>query len=267
MVQSSVTYEQLLKQLDVQAPHVVILGAGASRATCLTGDKNRKILPLIQDFIESIGLRKILEQHGINEDIEDFERFFSRINYDSNFSALVSELEAHIQEYFLSLQLPDHPTIYDHLVLSLREKDMIATFNWDPLLVQAIERNRHITDPPGLLFLHGNVGVGFCLKDCIKGEVDGLCPECYEPYEAMRLFFPIEAKNYKEDPFIKREWDGVELSVNNGFMLTIFGYSAPKADAEAVKLLKNAWTSHKSREFVQTEIIDGFAKSIILLTI
>ena len=62
-VQSSVTYEQLLKQLDVQAPHVVILGAGASRATCLMGDKHRKILPLIQDFIESIGLKKILEQN------------------------------------------------------------------------------------------------------------------------------------------------------------------------------------------------------------
>lgn len=256
MAQSSVTYEQLLTKLDIQAPHVVILGAGASRAACLAGDKNGKVLPLMQDFIESIGLEKILKQHGINENIEDFERFYSKINKDSNFTSLISELEDHIKDYFLSLELPDNPTIYDHLVLSLREKDMIATFNWDPLLIQAIERNRHIANPPGLLFLHGNVGVGFCLNDCIKGVVDGLCPECYEPYQPMKLFFPIEEKDYSKDPFIAREWEGVKLSVNQGFMLTIFGYSAPKADTEAVTLLRTAWTEHKSREFVQTEIID-----------
>jgi hypothetical protein len=33
------------------------------------------------------------------------------------------------------LELPDHPTVYDHLLLSLRKKDAIFTFNWDPFLL------------------------------------------------------------------------------------------------------------------------------------
>ena len=44
------------------------------------------------------------------------------------------EIETRVDEYFADLELPGHPTIYDRLVLSLREKDLIATFNWDPFL-------------------------------------------------------------------------------------------------------------------------------------
>jgi hypothetical protein len=35
------------------------------------------------------------------------------------------------------MEIPDHVTLYDELLLTLRSKDLIATFNWDPLLLQA----------------------------------------------------------------------------------------------------------------------------------
>jgi hypothetical protein len=54
-------------------------------------------------------------------------------------------------------KLPNEPTIYDHLVLSLRPKDLIATFNWDPFLYQAFVRNGHVGDMPYLAFLHGTM--------------------------------------------------------------------------------------------------------------
>lgn len=61
-----------------------------------------------------------------------------------------------------SYELPDSPTIYDFLVLSLTEKDLIVTFNWDPLLVQAICRvQRYTSNIPQVAFLHGNVAVVF----------------------------------------------------------------------------------------------------------
>jgi cyclic nucleotide-binding protein len=35
----------------------------------------------------------------------------------------------------LLVRHPELLTLYDHLVLSLRPKDVIATFNWDPFLI------------------------------------------------------------------------------------------------------------------------------------
>ncbi|MHA1748548.1 MAG: hypothetical protein ACTSXN_02865 [Promethearchaeota archaeon] len=43
--------------------------------------------------------------------------------------------------------MTESPTIYDYLILSLRKKDVIATFNWDPLLVQAAWKNRNFDLP------------------------------------------------------------------------------------------------------------------------
>lgn len=38
-------------------------------------------------------------------------------------------LENKIIDYFTNLKLPETPTFYDHLILCLRKKDVIATFN------------------------------------------------------------------------------------------------------------------------------------------
>jgi len=46
-------------------------------------------------------------------------------------------------------------------LLSLRKKDAVCTFNWDPFLYDAWIRNRHL-DLPEIFFLHGNVRCGHC---------------------------------------------------------------------------------------------------------
>jgi hypothetical protein len=72
-------------------------------------------------------------------------------------------------------------TLYDHLVLSLRKKNYIATFNWDPLLLRAHRPNRQFTLPK-VLSLHGNVDVGYCANDRTAGLVRTLCSKCHQPF-------------------------------------------------------------------------------------
>jgi hypothetical protein len=59
----------------------------------------------------------------------------SELTVDPGKTTILERLERAVFDYFSSLQLPDEPTLYDHLVLSLRPKDVIATFNWDPFLI------------------------------------------------------------------------------------------------------------------------------------
>lgn len=39
-------------------------------------------------------------------------------------------------------------------------------------------------------------------------------------------------------------------------MVTIFGYSAPKSDVEAIAMLKKAWGAVEDRKFEEIEIVD-----------
>lgn len=52
-------------------PHVVILGSGASRAACLNGDKNGRILPTFENLTDVVGLKPILEKHSIEQKHKD----------------------------------------------------------------------------------------------------------------------------------------------------------------------------------------------------
>ncbi len=58
--------EELVKDTRMGKPHVLILGAGASRAAFPKGDRNGKSLPLMDDFVETVGLNSILEEQGIS---------------------------------------------------------------------------------------------------------------------------------------------------------------------------------------------------------
>ena len=62
----------------------------------------------------------------------NFEDVYSSICRLPEFTDLTSKTESRVAEYFASLELPNPATIYDYLVLCLRPKDVIATFNWDP---------------------------------------------------------------------------------------------------------------------------------------
>jgi len=194
-----------LKKIIVHRPHVVILGAGTSRAAFPQGDKNGVKLPLMCDFVEILGLNRILEKFGIDYTSRNFEEVYSDLYEQPEYKEARDEIEDHIRNYFAGMELPDPPTLYDHLVLSLREKDLIATFNWDPFLFQACARNYKFAKPPRLIFLHGNVAIGYCATHRIKGPITGGCIECGRPFIASQLLYPIKQKDYASDPFISSE--------------------------------------------------------------
>lgn len=117
-------------------------------------------------------------------------------------------------------------------------------------------RNPNLDGPPNLLFLHGNVRAGYCHKDGVHGVKGRACSTCRDPMVASELLYPIANKDYAADPMIAKAWKMLRRSLKDAFMVTVFGYSAPKSDAEAVRSLQNAWGTWQDRELEQIEIID-----------
>lgn len=176
---------------------------------------------------------------------------------------LCSQIEARVHDYFAEMRLPARPTVYDHLLLALREKDVVATFNWDPLLVHAFLRNRDSGVPlPQIRYLHGNVAVTQCPEHGAIGfrHPDRMifyrCPICREQLKPSKLLFPVENKNYTDDPFITQEWDAVERAVHSACSFTIFGYGGPRTDVEARRLLRKAWRTNSLDQFNHLEVIE-----------
>lgn len=250
--------EDEARQVAMERPHVFILGAGASLAALPNGDRTGRRLPLMDNLITQLGLGDLISQSGIGFDGNNFETMYSKLFEDDTQVALREQIESLVYDYFSSLQLPDHPTIYDHLLLSLREKDVVATFNWDPLLLQAYRRNgmKGGFRLPKLLFLHGNVAVGHCAKDHVVGAVGTACSRCGQSFSPTRLLYPIAQKDYQSGKYIASQMGELQTHLKSAFMVTIFGYGAPQSDVEAVRLLKNAWGNVNDRDMEQIEIID-----------
>ena len=247
-MQDDYTIENEIADTSMNRPHIFLLGAGASKAAFPTGDKNGEPLPLMRELASIPQL-----SHLIEEEVEDFESYFSDIstNHPTKAKAIADELYI----YFLKFELPDEPTLYDHLILSLRKKDVIATFNWDPLLHQAYQRCSQLTDKlPYLIFLHGNVAIGYCPTCNLKGTRYQKCRHCEKRLIPTKLLYPVKQKNYQDD-FAKKEWDALQKYLQVGYILTIFGYSAPTTDVEAIALLKNGWGDKNLRDLEQIELI------------
>jgi hypothetical protein len=242
--------------LKMKRPHVVLLGAGASRAAFPEGDKKGLKLPLMCDFVEVVGLSDELEKYGVPHAGRNFEEVVSDLYYQSQYQECLARVEEKIHDYFTQMVIPEPPTIYDHLILSLQPKDVVATFNWDPFLFQACARSAYIAKPPRIMFLHGNVTIGFCEKDRTKGPVIGKCFKCGNVNAPSKLLYPIKQKNYTSSPFIEAEWQGLQSALSHAYVFTIFGYGAPTSDVEAVKLLKQGWGRRERRELEQVEVID-----------
>lgn len=239
-------------------PHVVILGAGASLAALPEGDAQGRKLPLLWNLAHVIGIADEVKRQGLSEFVDDFERLYSFIFGKPEYAELTMLAERRVNSYFGALELPSHPTTYDYLVLGLRPKDLIATFNWDPFLIQAYRRNHAAANGrlPIICFLHGNVLAGACVEHRIKGIPGVPCKTCGKPMEASKLLFPVERKNYNDDEFIKTEWETTQHYANLAYIFTAFGYSAPKTDVEARWLLRKAWTTSQIRSQAEFEIID-----------
>ena len=237
-------------------PHIVILGAGASKAAFPNGDRNGRALPLIDDLTDVLGKpwRDLVQASRPPEG--GFEAQFSWIRRNRRFSWELNSIEKLITEYFEALELPDTATIYDYLVLGLRPKDTIATFNWDPLLLLAHKRNRNVAKLPDVRFLHGCVGYFTCSKHDVLGLAHESCPECHNVLLPGKLFFPDDQKDYALDSVIHRDWKSVSARLKKAFHLTIFGYSGPETDYNARQLLLEGWEQTPMREVSHVEIID-----------
>lgn len=241
--------------------HVVILGAGASIASTIYNPESRGFkLPSMKDLPSVVGLNDLLTHFSkdlICED--DFEATYSNIAENVPNSPFLKEMNDRIYSYFKGLKLPNIPTIYDYLVMSLRNKDVIATFNWDPFLYQAWIRNYNHGSSPLLLFLHGNVAVGYNEQTNRIGWSDWTSPRTGDYYSPTQLLYPVKHKNYTSDIYIQKQWTELkrrlspEYNTNN---ITIFGYSAPVSDVEALAMMKDAWDNLRQRNLEQFEFID-----------
>lgn len=253
-----------LPALDVSenknnSPHVVILGAGASFAAFPNGDKNGRKLPLMYNLVEVLGIGYIFVKHGVKYDGENFEAVYDQLSKSCKHKELVQEIEAAVEEYFRGMELPDEPTIYDYLILSHRSKDIIATFNWDPFLAQAYQRNMGVIgfeNMPRIVFLHGNVSIGACISCKNKGWVYNRCDSCGKQFTPSRLLYPVSDKNYSANPLLFGEWSELQHHLEHAYFVTVFGYSAPVTDAAARKLLLDVWKMNQVKDFALIEIID-----------
>ncbi len=238
-------------------PHLVLVGAGASRAAFPDGDADGRRLPLMSDIVDLLRLGSSFDDFGISWQGKNFEDLYTQIAEEPSYSQLKAKIEKEVESYFSSLVLPPEPTIYDFLVLSLRGDDVIATFNWDPFLIRAWRRNyRKVPSLPKLLFLHGNVLSAFCVEDDIKGVRGARCSECKKLFTPTRLLYPIANKDYTLDPGIASMWDDIKIAMEDALFVTIFGYGAPASDKAAIDILSSVWGTPDQRCMDQIEIID-----------
>ncbi len=209
------------------------------------------------DLVELAGLKGLLQEAGVSyAPGENFEIIYERISADPDKSNLARTVEAQIRDYFSAIVIPDRATLYDKLLLSLREKDYIGSFNWDPLLAQAYKRNRHLRELPHILFLHGNVDAGACVEHRQRGFLEHSCPQCRRPLDPVPLLYPIGVKNYESNPFIRNEWAELRAAIEDAYILTIYGYAAPASDMAAKEIMLAAWKANQSLELAEIDIVD-----------
>lgn len=238
-------------------PHLVILGAGASIEAIVDGDKNGRHISAMNNFLKELKLEDILSECSLSTQSNNLEDIYSELNERPEYENQKNKLEFKISTMFKKYQLPDKMTVYDYLVISLRNKDLIASFNWDPLLIQAYERMSKITtNLPELVFLHGNVLAGYCVQCKAFGRIENNCPLCNKPFSQSKLLYPIKNKDYEKDPFISEQWLRVKKAIGKASIVTFFGYSAPKTDQAAISLLKNKYNEGPIHRFDLVEIID-----------
>lgn len=238
------------------SPHVVLLGAGASLAAFPNGDANGRKLPLMNNLIELLGLSEIFKKANISYQKNDFEAIYDDLVSEQKHQSLANEVENTIYDYFYEMTIPDTPTIYDYLILSLREKDIIASFNWDPLLLQTYRKHIKLKRLPQLAFLHGNTGTGVHYKCKSYGYVNTLCEKCRTRFDPWKLLYPVKHKDYSADSLIKEQWNKLRYKLGQAYIFTIFGYSAPVTDIDARNLLLKEWKSNPTLPLAEMEIID-----------
>lgn len=249
----------MFKNTFINRPHVVILGAGATRASFPNGDKNCKVSPLMNDMVKVLNLDPLLSKIGLKTESSNIEDIYSElIDRGEECTEIRIELEEKIKDYFISMEIPDHITNYDLLLISLTKKDCVASFNWDPLIIQAYNRVSRITDNlPEIIFLHGNVFAGVCGKCKKFGPIINSCPKCNKNFISVPLLYPVKHKDYNQSIFIRHSWNKFKDFLSRAAIVTIYGYGAPASDIEASKILTESFSKYEvSHKLDLIEIIE-----------
>ena len=95
----------------IPRPHVLILGAGASKAAELHGDSLDLKLPVINELPDAIELATLVGSTEVEEAKSDFESYFSRIASKSEYSTISKDIEERIYAYFASIPISGSCTI------------------------------------------------------------------------------------------------------------------------------------------------------------
>jgi hypothetical protein len=152
------TAQQLIDAPRDMRPHVVLLGAGASHAAFPSGDATGRRIPLMDDLVDTLGLQRMINEIGSEIGKQkNFECIYSKIVGELKYTAITEQIERHVHEYFSEMLLSNEAMLYDRLLISLRPTDALITFNWDPFLFDAYERNRNAVPLPGVFF---------CMETC-----------------------------------------------------------------------------------------------------
>jgi hypothetical protein len=123
------TTEDEMADISMGRPHVVLLGAGASRAALPDGDRNGVPVPLLRDVARDLELFALFAEDLRELAGSDFESAYSQLVERHNQAEVMATINRLVSEYFSRLELPDEPNLYDVLQLCLRRKDAIFTFN------------------------------------------------------------------------------------------------------------------------------------------
>lgn len=90
----------------------------------------------MNDLPKIIAMGDLLKQIPADLYSDNFEALYSNLYKDDPKNPVLKEMNERVYDFFSSLSLPDKPTIYDYLVMGLRFKDLIVTFNWDPFYIK-----------------------------------------------------------------------------------------------------------------------------------
>ena len=109
-----------------------------------------------------------------------------------------------------------------------------------------------------MVFLHGNIGVGYCENDNDYGLVENRCRKCNSQYKQSKLLFPIKKKDYNSTQQLHEQWEIAESYIKDAGYITIFGYGLPDTDIEVKELFLKAFNHNtvEYRFFENIEIID-----------
>ena len=124
---TGMTKEEGINQVYGGGGHVVILGAGASIAsTYRNPEKNGKRLPSMDNFIDVVGLGDLIDQIPEKLRAKNFETLYGNLHNHDPESAILTEIESRIQDYFGNMEKTDHADPSNGPERSLQKSFLLA---------------------------------------------------------------------------------------------------------------------------------------------